>query len=143
MLTARANPSNARRRSFPRLAGFCAAMLLLVVQGCGSSARTVQAQPVGHTESGMASYYGNEFQSRKTANGEIFDQAKMTAAHRTLPFGTRLKVTNTRNSKSVVVRVNDRGPFVKGRIVDLSSSAFRHIAGLNEGVVPARIEIVR
>ena len=90
----------------------------------------------------MASFYGNEFQSRKTSNGEIFDQAKHTAAHRTLPFGTRLKVTNTQNSKSVVVRVNDRGPFAKGRIIDLSSSAFKAIANLSAGVVPVRIEVI-
>jgi rare lipoprotein A len=91
----------------------------------------------------MASYYGDEFQSRKTASGERFDQAQLTAAHRTLPFGTRLRVTNTQNGKSVLVRVNDRGPFVKGRIIDLSSSAFKAIAGLNAGVVPVRIQVVQ
>jgi len=124
------------------LAGFCCALILLLLQSCGSTPKMGASQPVGHTESGMASFYGNEFQSRKTSNGERFDQGKLTAAHRTLPFGTRLKVTNTQNSKSVVVRVNDRGPFAKGRIIDLSSSAFKTIASLNAGVIPVRIEIV-
>jgi rare lipoprotein A len=124
------------------LAGFCYALLYLALQGCSSTPKQAESRPVGHTESGMASFYGNEFQSRKTANGERFDQAKLTAAHRTLTFGTRLKVTNTQNSKSVVVRVNDRGPFAKGRIIDLSSSAFKTIASLNAGVIPVRIEVI-
>ena len=125
---------------------FCAAALLVLV-GCsstpkvggGSSGGSVAS---GHSESGMASYYGNEFQSRKTASGERFDQGKLTAAHRTLPFGTRLKVTNTQNGRSVVVRVNDRGPFARGRIIDLSRSAFKSIAGLNAGVVHVHIQVV-
>jgi len=117
-------------------------MFFLALQGCGSTPKVGESRPTGHTESGMASFYGNEFQSRKTANGERFDQGKLTAAHRTLAFGTRLKVTNTQNSKSVVVRVNDRGPFAKGRIIDLSSSAFKTIASLNAGVVPVRIQII-
>lgn len=135
-------------RSASMLAAWLCALALLVLTGCsstpkygggGSSGGSVAS---GHTESGMASYYGNEFQSRKTSNGERFDQAKPTAAHRTLPFGTRLKVTNTQNGRSVLVRVNDRGPFAKGRIIDLSSSAFKTIASLNAGVVPVRIQVV-
>lgn len=137
-----ASPSNADCRPSPWLAGFCCAVFFLALQGCGSPPKVGESRPTGHTESGMASFYGNEFQSRKTANGERFDQGKLTAAHRTLAFGTRLKVTNTQNSRSVVVRVNDRGPFAKGRIIDLSSSAFKTIASLNAGVVPVRIEII-
>jgi rare lipoprotein A len=116
----------------------------LMLSGCSTTPKSSASAPatIGHTESGMASFYGNEFQSRKTSNGEIFDQAKHTAAHRTLPFGTRVKVTNTHNSKSVIVRVNDRGPFAKGRIIDLSSSAFKSIASLNAGVIPVKLEIV-
>ena len=90
----------------------------------------------------MASYYGKEYQGRKTANGERFDNGRKTAAHRTLPFGAVVKVTNTDNHKSVVVRVNDRGPFVRGRIIDLSSSAFSQIASINAGVVPVKIEVI-
>jgi rare lipoprotein A len=139
-----ARPSNADCRSSRWMAGICCALVYLALQGCSSTPKSVAsvAKPVGHTESGMASFYGNEFQSRKTSSGEIFDQAKKTAAHRTLAFGTRLKVTNTQNSKSVMVRVNDRGPFAKGRILDLSSSAFKTIANLNAGVIPVRIEVV-
>lgn len=121
-------------------AGLCT--LALLVAGCSSTPKVGAAVPSGHSESGQASYYGNEFHGRKTANGERFDQAKLTAAHRTLPFGTRVKVTNTQSGKSVTVRVNDRGPFVKGRIIDLSSSAFKNIASLNAGVVPVRIQVI-
>lgn len=127
------------------LAGWLCALALLTLAGCGSAPKSgggASSVPSGHSESGLASFYGNEFQSRKTANGERFDQGKLTAAHRTLPFGTRLKVTNTQNGKSVQVRVNDRGPFVKGRIIDLSSSAFKTIASQNAGVVPVRIQVI-
>lgn len=123
-----------------RLLAIGVVLLVLALAGCGSTPKVVQPVARGHTESGLASYYGNEFQSRKTASGERFDQGQATAAHKKLPFGTRVKVTNTQNGRSVVVRVNDRGPFVKGRIIDLSSSAFKHIASLNAGVVPVRVE---
>jgi rare lipoprotein A len=130
-----------------RLTGLVSILVFATLAGCSSTPKSVSSSgapaAIGHTESGMASFYGNEFQSRKTSNGEIFDQAKQTAAHRTLPFGTRVKVTNTQNSRSVVVRVNDRGPFAKGRIIDLSSSAFKSIASLNVGVIPVKLEIIR
>lgn len=124
------------------LAGAICALALLVLAGCGSTPKSGGAAASGHSESGQASYYGNEFHGRKTANGERFDQGKLTAAHRTLPFGTRVKVTNTQNGKSVIVRVNDRGPFVKGRVIDLSSSAFKSLASLNAGVVPVRLQVI-
>jgi rare lipoprotein A len=72
---------------------------------------------------GVASYYGTYFHGKKTASGELYDQYKLTAAHKTLPLGTIIKVTNTQNSKSVILKVNDRGPYVKGRIVDVSTKA--------------------
>ena len=123
------------------MGGLCA-LAVGVLVGCSSTPKVGAAVPSGHSESGQASYYGNEFHGRKTANGERFDQGQLTAAHRTLPFGTRVKVTNTQTGKSVTVRVNDRGPFVKGRIIDLSSSAFKAIASLNAGVVPVRIQVL-
>ncbi len=92
-------------------------------------------------ETGLASYYGSEFQGRRTANGEVYDENKLTAAHRTLPFGTRVRVTNLTNGKSVVVRINDRGPFRGGRIIDLSRRAAREIDSIREGVV--RVRVVR
>jgi rare lipoprotein A len=91
----------------------------------------------------MASYYGDDFHGRKTASGEVFDQWKLTCAHRDLPFGTRLKVTNLQNKKSVMVRVNDRGPWVSGRLIDLSYAAAKKIDMIQRGVVKVKIEIVK
>ena len=85
--------------------------------------------------SGGASFYGEEWNGRRTANGEIFNTYELTAAHKSLPFGTKVKVVNKTNGKSVVVRINDRGPFVKGRTIDLSKKAFRSIASINKGVL--------
>jgi rare lipoprotein A len=135
--------ANPHFRLSPRtLTRWFLASALLVLAGCSSTPKAPTQVSRGHTESGIASYYGNEFQSRKTANGERFDQRKLTAAHRTMPFGTRVRVTNTRNGRTVVVRINDRGPFAKGRIIDLSSTAFRTIGNLNAGVLPVRIEVI-
>ncbi|WP_232574669.1 septal ring lytic transglycosylase RlpA family protein [Photobacterium carnosum] len=92
---------------------------------------------------GKASYYANMFQGRKTANGQIFDQGKLTAAHRTLSFGTKVKVTNINNHKSVIVTINDRGPFIRGRIIDLSSSAFKAIGNPRTGVLNVTMEILK
>ncbi len=86
------------------------------------------------TQTGKASYYADKFNGRKTANGERFRNSKRTAAHKTLPFGTKVRVINLRNGKSVKVRINDRGPFVAGRIIDLSKKAARRIGMVNEGV---------
>jgi rare lipoprotein A len=91
---------------------------------------------------GEASYYGAEFHGRKTANGEVFDMYKKSAAHKTLPFNTILEVTNLDNQKSVIVRINDRGPFVKGRILDLSYAAAREINMIGSGVARVRIRIL-
>jgi rare lipoprotein A len=92
---------------------------------------------------GMASYYGNEFHGRKTASGETYNQHDLTCAHRKLPFGTMLKVTNVKNNKSVIVRVNDRGPWVKGRIIDLSYAAAKKIGMVEDGVVRVKIVVVK
>ncbi|WP_027178451.1 septal ring lytic transglycosylase RlpA family protein [Maridesulfovibrio bastinii] len=92
--------------------------------------------------SGKASYYADKFQGRKTASGEVFDQNKKTAAHRSLPFGTRLKITNIKNNKSVIVRVNDRGPYSKRILIDLSKSAFAAIGNTRSGIINVRIEKV-
>ena len=85
--------------------------------------------------SGGASFYGEKWNGRRTANGEIFNTYELTAAHKSLPFGTKVKVVNKTNGKSVVVRINDRGPFVKGRTIDLSKKAFQSIASINKGVL--------
>ena len=90
-------------------------------------------------QSGIASYYADKFNGMKTANGEIFDENKLTAAHKTLPFGTMVKVTNLVNGKSVIVRINDRGPFVAGRIIDLSKAAAKKINLIEAGVVKVTV----
>ncbi len=91
---------------------------------------------------GIASFYGRGFAGRPTATGEIFNPEAMTAAHRSLPFGTRVRVTNTRNGRSVVVRINDRGPFIRGRIIDVSTGAARNLGMINSGLAPVTIEVL-
>lgn len=93
-----------------------------------------------HTATGLASYYADKFEGRQTASGEIYSHSKLTAAHPSLPFGTMLKVTNLKNSKTVFVRVNDRGPFVKGRIIDLSKSAAIQLNAVKDGLIKVKIE---
>src|SRR6478736_3564702 len=91
-------------------------------------------------ESGKASYYADKFDGRKTASGAVFSQHKLTAAHKTLPFGTKVKVTNLSNGKTVKVRINDRGPFVEGRIIDLSKKAAQKISLTTAGVAEVEIK---
>ena len=91
---------------------------------------------------GFASWYGGKFHGRLTSSGEVFDTNTMTAAHRTLPFGTMVKVTNLDNGKSAIVKINDRGPFVEGRIIDLSQAAAEQIDMLGQGVAKVSLEIV-
>ena len=105
--------------------------------------KTILTNPVANHETGKTSYYADKYQGRQTANGERFNQNARTAAHKTLAFGTWVKVTNKRNGRSVVVRMNDRGPFVKGRIIDLSKSAFSAIANRRLGVVEVIVEVLR
>jgi len=96
----------------------------------------------GFIEEGVASWYGKDFHGKKTANGEIYNMYGMTAAHRILPFGTKVRVTNLQNGKTVVVRVNDRGPFVANRIIDLTQSAASQIGMLTSGTARVRVESV-
>ncbi len=91
-------------------------------------------------ETGLASWYGKPFHGRLTANGEVYDMYKISAAHKTLPLGSTVRVTNRNNGKSIVVRVNDRGPFVKGRIIDMSYGGAKALGMVAEGVVPVRVE---
>jgi rare lipoprotein A len=91
---------------------------------------------------GAASFYGNKFQGKRTANGEKFDNNVFSAAHKSLRFGSRVKVINVRNGLSVVVRVNDRGPFIRGRIIDLSKAAAKKIGLTRSGTVIVRLEII-
>ncbi len=94
-------------------------------------------------ERGQASYYADKFNGKTTASGEKFSNKKLTAAHKTLPFGTMVRVTNLANGKSVDVRINDRGPFVKGRIIDLSKAAAQKIDMLQTGIAEVTIEVLK
>ncbi|MDQ2180151.1 septal ring lytic transglycosylase RlpA family protein [Marinifilum sp. D714] len=98
-------------------------------------------EKVDYSEEGKASFYSDYFEGRKTSSGEIFHQWKYTAAHRSLPFGTWVKVVNLENKRSVIVLINDRGPFAKGRIIDLSKEAAKQVGNLNEGIFRVRISI--
>lgn len=95
------------------------------------------------TQEGEASWYGNKFHGHKTSNGEIYDMYKMTAAHKNLPLPSYVKVTNKKNSRSVIVRVNDRGPFHQGRIIDLSYVAAYKLGMLKHGTAPVKIELIK
>jgi rare lipoprotein A len=97
---------------------------------------------VAQSVSGPASWYGGKFHGRRTANGERFNKNELTAAHRSLPFGTRVRVTNQRNGRSVVVRINDRGPFVGNRVIDLSRAAAEAVGMLRSGVAPVQLDIL-
>ena len=95
-----------------------------------------------YEERGIASYYGKKFHGRRTASGERFNMHELTAAHRTLPFGTVVRVKNLNNGREVRVRINDRGPFKKGRIIDLSRAAAKKLNMIEAGVAPVRIKVV-
>jgi rare lipoprotein A len=95
-----------------------------------------------HTLRGMASWYGSSHHGRMTASGQRFDMRELTAAHRTLPLGTRVRVTNLLNGRSIVVTITDRGPFVKDRVIDLSHAAARQIGLLGPGTAPVQLEVL-
>jgi len=119
-------------------------VFVLFLHGCaGHTSYKPHSELNSYMETGMASYYARKFQHRKTANGERFDNNSMTAAHKTLPFGTEVIVKNINNGKSVKVRINDRGPFVKGRIIDLTRTAFSQIANLDKGIEKVEIRVVK
>lgn len=90
-----------------------------------------------------ASFYADKFNGRKTANGETFSNDSLTAAHKTLKFGTIIKVTNIKNNKSIIVKINDRGPYIKGREIDLSKKAFSQIGNINSGVIKVNYRIIK
>jgi rare lipoprotein A len=127
----------------------------LVIAGCGHKKRarlsprppgtprpsaTVQ---LGQTETGLASWYGHPYHGRQAANGEIYDMEKMTAAHRTLPFNTWVRIYDLDNNRTTEVRIIDRGPFVDGRIIDLSHAAAKEIEMIGPGTARVRIEVIR
>jgi len=98
--------------------------------------------PVRFQVKGIASWYGPGFHGNRSASGERFNQNALTAAHRSLPFGTNVRVTNLNNGRSVIVRINDRGPYIRGRVIDLSAAAARVLGLIRTGVAPVRIEVL-
>jgi rare lipoprotein A len=106
------------------------------------SLRTTPKPASKHALRGEASWYGPGFHGKKTASGEIYDQTKLTAAHKTLPLGSKARVTNLENGSTVEVQINDRGPFIEGRIIDLSRAAAWALGFVEAGIVPVRVEIV-
>jgi rare lipoprotein A len=119
-----------------------------LLTGCGKKTSAHVPSPVtpariGETETGIASWYGVPYHGRRSANGEIYDMEKFTAAHRTFPFDTWVEVTNLENKKHVDVRITDRGPFVNGRIIDLSQAAARELDMITAGIVKVKIKVIR
>jgi rare lipoprotein A len=131
---------------FARSLIICTCIGVLIAPGAVLAKRAENAVTTRDSKSnplvGVASFYGNKFQGRRTANGERFDNHAFTAAHKSLRFGSRVKVINLRNGLSVIVRVNDRGPFIRGRIIDLSKAAAKKIGITHSGTVIVRLEII-
>jgi rare lipoprotein A len=135
-------------------------VVMLMVSGCGSKVATLKQgsggsytingktyYPMkkvspGYNQKGIASWYGPGFHGKKTASGEIYDMYAMTAAHSVLPLNTMVKVTNLNNDKEIVVRVNDRGPFVHDRVIDLSLAAARDLGMVQNGTVPVKVSVI-
>ena len=135
-----------------RASGAMLCLMALLVAGCGAGVPRFttrdRAEPPPHEPAGppqlegVASYYADEFQGRKTASGEVYDMNDLTAAHRTLPFGTKVRVTNKETGKSVVVRINDRGPFKEDRVIDLSLGAARQLGLIANGTASVILHVL-
>jgi len=121
-----------------------AVLLLLSLTACASPQPVAAAYhgSIGYEEVGIASWYGGRYHGRQTASGERFDMHALTAAHPSLPFGTRVRVENLENGRSVVLRINDRGPFVTGRIIDVSKHAAERLGFRRQGVVRVRVRVI-
>ncbi len=132
-----------------RRALFYLMLMLLFTAACTKKRTKVSLPPAmksvkkGYTEEGVASWYGHPYHGRKTSNGETYNMNDLTAAHQTLPFGVWVEVKNKKNNQTVTVRINDRGPFVGGRIIDLSKAAAGQIDMIRTGVAPVKIKVVR
>ncbi|TFH20122.1 MAG: septal ring lytic transglycosylase RlpA family protein [Myxococcales bacterium] len=123
-----------------------ALFFLVIVTGCatsaGDGANSTGGAKKSYSAKGQASYYADSLQGRKTASGESYDKKKLTAAHRELAFGTKVRVTNLANNETVTVRVNDRGPFAKERIIDVSRKAAETLDFVRQGHTDVRIEVI-
>jgi rare lipoprotein A len=132
----------------PFIAAILASLPLLFLSGCAgnfnqsSTPALYESKPL-RVETGKASYYGGRWIGRLTASGERYHASDCTAAHKKLPFNSMVKVTNLKNGKSVIVRINNRGPYAKGRILDLSIVAARKIEMVGDGIIPVRAEVLK
>jgi len=129
-----------KHRSFTRI--FALILFILLLFGCAKRVPPIQPT-VGSRQIGVASWYGKDFHGKPTASGEIYNMYDMTAAHKTLPLGTEVMVTNLENNRSVKVTINDRGPFVKNRIIDLSYAAAKAIGMVGPGTAEVMIEVLK
>ena len=118
-------------------------VLGVVLVGCGGAKPKKDDTGRAIVQTGKASWYGGSFHGGPTASGETYNKHSMTAAHKKLRFNTRVRVTNLRNGRSVIVRINNRGPYSKGRIIDLSEAAARKLDMIEAGVVPVRVEVLQ
>lgn len=118
------------------------AIVGLLVGCAGTPSAPSSATLSSFDQRGQASYYSNSYQGDRTANGERYDRSAMTAAHKSLPFGTRVQVTNLDNGRKVSVRINDRGPFVSGRIIDLSYQAAEQLGMIRSGTAPVMVKVI-
>jgi rare lipoprotein A len=126
-----------------RAVGLWLVVLSFVLAGCATGrARSDGVALEGLTQSGQASWYGRQHHGKRTASGETYDMNKLTAAHRTLPLGTWVLVTNRDNGRTVEVRINDRGPFRRHRVLDLSYAAARRLGAIGEGVIPITLKVL-
>lgn len=116
---------------------------ILTLPACMTVPKGVGDYDAGYVEQGIASWYGGYFHGQTTANGEIYDQFQLTAAHRLLPLGSVVRVTNAENGRAVEVVINDRGPFIKGRIIDLSFAAAEQLGGVDPGTLPVVVEVIQ
>ncbi|MCB2205000.1 septal ring lytic transglycosylase RlpA family protein [bacterium] len=127
-----------------------ALLAVVLVSACSSTRDTADWHDIRNypqvdvleVDEGVASYYHNKFHGRKTANGERYNRRELTAAHRDYPFGTYVRVTSMQNGKSVIVRINDRGPFRKSRVIDLSRAAAEELEMIHDGLADVRIEVL-
>lgn len=116
---------------------------ILSMPACMTVPKGVGDYDAGYVEQGIASWYGGDFHGRQTASGAVYDQFKLTAAHRLLPLGSVVRVTNAENGRAVEVVINDRGPFIKGRIIDLSYAAAEQLGGVDSGTLPVVVEVIQ
>ena len=143
-LSIRRSCESLRRAWLAKILGSCLLVFILAVSlaGCGAI-HNAGVPDAGDIQFGMASWYGEKFHGRIATSGEKYDMYKFTAAHRTLPFGTLVRVTNIGNGRTVIVKINDRGPWISGRVIDLSYAAAKKIGMVNDGVARVRLEVIK